>query len=177
MTGVAPLRAITLAVHPSTHGFGWAAFTGPFSPYDWGSVSAKGAGKNERCLRKIEKLLDRLTPQALVLEAFEPSASSRRTRVARLGRAVVALANAKGVDVAVYSFKDVRGCFAHMGATTRCEIAETIGRQFAAFGHLVPRRRRAWDPEHWRTSLFSAVALVLTHYQRDAGNLLSHLSA
>lgn len=173
----APYRAVTLAVHPTTHGFGWAAFTGPFSPYDWGNVSARGTDKNERCLRRVETLLARLTPQVLVLEAFEPDVAQRRPRLVRLGRAMTALAIARGVDVAIYPLNEVRGCFVHMGAVSRHEIAQTIVRQFAAFAHLLPRKRRPWDAEPWRLSLFNAVALVLTHYQRDATTLLESLSS
>lgn len=170
-------RSITLAVFPSTRGFGWAAFTGPFSPYDWGTVGARGADKNATCLRNAEKLLDRLTPAVLVLEAFEGTDSRRRPRLTRLSRALVALAVSRGVEVAVYPFTDVRGCFETVGARTRTEIAEAVGRMISAFAHLVPPRRRAWDAEHWRMSLFCAAALVLTYYQRDAGQLLDNLSA
>lgn len=175
MSRRAPYRAITLAIHPNAHGFGWAAFTGPFSPYDWGSVGAKGTGKNETCLRRIERLLDRLTPQVLVLEAFEGTGSARRPRSIRLCRAIMALAIDHGVDVAVCSFRDVRAHFLHVGARTRCEIAAAIGRQFTEFARLVPRARRAWEPEHWRISLFCAVALVMTHYHKDATQFLDNI--
>lgn len=165
-------RALTLAIHPSSRGFGWAAFEGPFSPFDWGTVDARGAHKNETCLRNIEKLLKRLTPEVVVLETFEARGSSRRNRITRLGRAIVALAAAQSIDVAIYPFKDVRQCFTHLGGHSRWEIACVIARQFTAFGHLLPNKRRPWDSEHWRLALFSAVALVLTHYQLNALSIL-----
>lgn len=173
----APYRALTLAIHPSSRGFGWAAFSGPLSLYDWGTPGARGTGKNEKCLQLVEKLLTRLTPQTLVLEAFEPEHSSRRNRITRLGRAIVALAASRGVDVAVFSSKDVRRCFEHLGVRSRWDIATTVARQFAELGHLLPTKPRAWEPEHWRMALFSATALALTHYQRDATLLLEDLSS
>lgn len=150
-------RSIVLAVHPNTRGFGWAAFTGPFSPHDWGTVGARGTGKNETCLRKVEKLLDQLSPAVLVLEAFEGEGAARQPRLVRLGRALVALAVSRGIEVAVYPFKEVRRCFETVGAKTRTEIAEAVGRMISAFAHLVPPRRKAWEAEHWRLSVFCAV--------------------
>lgn len=172
----APYRVLTLAIHPSSKGFGWAAFSGPLSPYGWGTVDVRGAHKNEKCLQKIEKLLTSLKPQTIVLETFEPGQSDRRTRITRLGRAIAALAAAQSIDVAIYRYKDVRGHFGHMGVNSRWDIAATIARQFPGLAHLLPRKRKAWDAEHWRMALFSAVALVMTHYQRDAATVLEGLA-
>jgi Holliday junction resolvasome RuvABC endonuclease subunit len=168
-------RALTLAIHPTSRGFGWVAFEGPFSPYDWGVVSARGPQKNAICLRRIEKLLTRLTPETLVLEAFERRQSVRRDRIENLGRALVALAASHAVGVTVFSFGEVRQCFASVGAWTRQEIAEAVARQITAFAHVLPRQRKPWDAENRRMALFSAAALALTHYQRDAHALLAAL--
>ena len=115
----APYRALTLAIHPNSRGFGWIALSGPFSPYDWGTVGVRGRDKNVRCLRHIEKLLDQLTPETVVLEAFDARNSKRRTRIANLGHAIVALAQGRIIDVAVYTFKDVQGVFADLGDGAR----------------------------------------------------------
>lgn len=171
----APYRALTLAIHPSTRGFGWVAFEGPFSPYDWGTVSIRGADKNERCLRKVERLLQRLTPETLVLEAFEKQNSLRRSRVTKLGFAIVALAAAQGTDVTIYSFSEVRACFAHMGARTRWDIAAILARQFGAFNRMLPRKRKAWEQEQRRMPLFNAAALAVASYQFGAVKLLETL--
>ncbi len=170
-------RALTLAVHANNRGLGWIAFEGPFTPYDWGTVGTpSGREKNERCLKRLEKLLDRLTPETLVLEAFERDASGRRDRIADLSRAIVALAISRGVDVAVHAFGDVRQCFASVGARSRQEIAEAVARQLGALDHLLPQKRRPWEAESWRMPLFCAAALALTHYQRRALILLDDLS-
>lgn len=169
-------RSLVLAIHPTSRGFGWVAFEGPFSPCGWGSVGARGVGKNSRCLRRIEKIIDRMTPETVVLEAFDRENSIRRNRVADLCRGIVAVGNAQSIDVAVYTFGDVRQTFAHVGARTRQEIAETVARQITAFAHILPRKRRPWDSEGHQMQLFSAAALALTHYQRDAGRLLESLS-
>ena len=174
MTVIAPPKGLTLAMHPFKSGFGWVAFEGPFSPYDWGLVIARRE-KNASCLRKLEKMLGRFLPDTLVLEVFDRRTSVRSDRISNLCRAIVALATDRGVEVAIYSRGDVRACFASVCAGTRQEIAEAVARHIAAFQHLLPEKRRPWDSEHQRMAIFAAGALVLTHYQLGASRFLDGL--
>lgn len=66
-------QSLVLAVYPSVRGFGWIAFEGPFSAYDWGLVFVQ-SDKNRRCVEHFERLLAHLEPEALVLEAFPEKA-------------------------------------------------------------------------------------------------------
>lgn len=166
--------SLTLAIHPSTRGFGWTVFEGPFAPFDWGLV-APSKDKNRTCLRKAEQLIERLQPHTLVLEAFEAPAARRSGRVRRLCRALVSLGADRGLEVAIYSRASIRTCFAPVGAVTRQEIAEAVVRHITAFEHRMPKRRRCWESEDCRMALFSAAALVLTHYALGATQLLDTL--
>lgn len=166
---------LTMAFHPTSRGFGWVAFEGPFAPYDWGTVSAKG-DKNAVCLRALEKLLNRLQPETLVLEASGRRSSVRSARIDRLCQAATALAADRGADVAVYTRGDIQSCFRTVGARSRQEIAEAVVRHVDALRHRLPSKRRPWDPEDRRMSLFCAAALVLTHYRFSAMLLLDDLS-
>lgn len=168
--------ALTLAVHPTSRGFGWIAFDGPFNAYDWAFVLAKGE-KNLSCLRSIERLFERLKPECLVIEAFERSDSSRADRIARLCRAVVALAVDHGIEVAIYRRGDVQATFASVGARTRDEIAFAVARHVEALRPRLPAKRRPWQSEDKRMALFSAAALVLTHFQLGASRLFDALDS
>ena len=163
-----------MGFHPTSRGFGWVAFEGPFAPYDWGIVSAKG-DKNGVCLRALEKLLARLEPETLALEASGRRASIRSGRIDRLSKAVMALAADRGVDVAVHTRADIQSCFKTVGAWTRQEIAEAVARHVDAFRHQLPKARRPWDAEDRRMALFSAAALVFTHFRFGSDRLLDHL--
>ena len=174
MSGTTPRTARTIAVHPTSRGFGWVAFEGPLSPYDWGLVGVK-ADKNARCIRKVEELFERFLPETLVLEAFERMNSSRADRIARLCRAIHSLATDRGIDVAVYTRRDVKQCFAGVGAVTRDEIAAAVVRHVDALRHWLPKARQPWESEHRRLAVFSAAALVLTHYQRGSAYVLHQL--
>ena len=165
---------IILALHPDRKGFGWVALEGPFALYDWG-LSVGGRDKNAACLRKIEALLERLTPETLVLESFERPTARRADRVTRLGRAICALAADRGANVAIYTREDIAACFADVGARTRQEIAEAVLRHVDAFRHLLPKPRRVWDSEDRRMALFSVAGLGLTHDCLEAATLFDEL--
>lgn len=169
-----PKIPLVFALHATSRGFGYVVFEGPFSPYDWGLVTAKG-DKNVACLRKLEKLLDRHQPETLLLE--EPgSVANRSDRIARLYKAATALSAGRTIDVAVYRLQDIKACFASVGARTRHEVAEAIARQIPAFDHKLPRPRKPWESESRRMALFCAAALVLTHFQLGANRLFDHLA-
>lgn len=155
-----------LGFHPTSRGFGWVLFEGPFTPIDWGLVSA-GIDKNASCLRRLERLLDRFAPEALVLEAYDHATTRRARRIADLCRAVRRAADDRGVETAVYSRAEVREAFAEVGARTRREIAEAVARHCEAIRHRLPRPRRPWESEDARGALFAAAAVGLAHYRLD----------
>jgi hypothetical protein len=169
-----PKNALIFALHATSRGFGYVVFEGPFAPYDWGTVTARG-DKNAICLHKLEKMLDRFTPETLILEAYGKDSSNRSDRIAKLYKAVENMAVNRGIEVAIYKRSDIQSCFASIGAKTRQEIAEAIARNIPAFGHQVPKARKAWQSEDRRMALFSAAALVLTHYQLGASQLFDDL--
>jgi Holliday junction resolvasome RuvABC endonuclease subunit len=165
-----PEYGLVLGFHPSSYGFGWAAFSSPLSLYDWGHCQAK-TRKNERCLRRLEKLLRRLAPQAIVLEAFD-TGEKRSQRIVDLCHAVVSLAMEERIEVMVYTRREIQSVFGAEGARTRQQVAETVARHHEPLRAKLPRPRRAWDPPDRRMAIFDAAAAVMTHYQVSAASLL-----
>lgn len=169
-----PENPLVFALHGTSRGFGYVVFEGPFTPYDWGTVVARGE-KNTSCLAKLEVLLDRHSPEILILEEAR-SVANRSERIKRLYAAVASMCMARNIDVAVYSLAQVKSCFARVGAKTRHEIAQAVGRQISAIAHLMPKLRRAWHSEDRRMAMFCAAALVLVHFQLSAATLFDELS-
>jgi len=156
-------KGLVMAVHPTTRGFGWVVFEAPFSPVDWGIASAR-TSRNEKLLRRFERLLKRYEPDTVVLEEFEGNGTRRVDRVQRLCRSIVHLAAGRGADTPIYRRTVVQTVFASAGAVTRYEIAEVIRQQIDAFSHRMPRKRRPWNCMDPRQSLFDAAALALTYF-------------
>jgi Holliday junction resolvasome RuvABC endonuclease subunit len=173
---VPPRQSYILGLHPTSSGMGWILFSGPFSPHDWGIRVTRGHDKNRKCLTHLRKLIARYQPEIIVLEAFERRTSARATRIERLGRAIVSLAASENIDVEIFTRGEVKAHFSRLGAITRQEVAEAIARHIPALSHRVPRPRRAWESDPPRMALFSAAALVITHYHTQATTLLDGLS-
>jgi len=165
--------ALTLGISPTKRGFGWVAFDGPLSLFDWGSVFVRGE-KNLNCVRYFEGLLDRLPVELLVME--EPSAKVHRSdRVSALQGLLRSSALLRNVEVATYRRDQVQRCFSVVAAQSQQEIAEAIARLFPDLAHKVPRKRSAWMGEDRRMAIFSAVALVLTHFQIDGTDFVESM--
>lgn len=169
-----PKNPLVFAIHATSRGFGYVVFEGPFAPYDWGSVIARG-DKNAVCLAKANKMLERFMPETLVLEVYGKDSSNRSARIAKLYKAITALAINHGIDVEVYSRSEIQASFASVGAVTRQEIAEAVARIVPAFSHRKPKLRKPWQSEDRRMAMFCAAALVLTHYQMGASRVFEDL--
>ena len=158
-----PKHSLVLALHATSRGFGYVVFEGPSAPFDWGMVGAKG-DKNAHCLRKLEVMLDRFMPETLLLEEAT-SVANRSGRIAKLYVATASMAVSRGIEVVIYKLGQIKACFASVGATTRQEIAEAVGRHIDAFRHRLPKQRKPWQAQDRRMAMFCAAALVLTHFQ------------
>ena len=158
-----PKNPLILAIHATSRGFGYVVFEGVGAPYDWGTVGARG-DKNAVCLRKIEMMLDRFAPETLLLEEAK-SVANRSARIQRLYAAIASMATHRSIEVAIYTLGQIKTCFARVGAITRQDIAEAVGRYIEAFRHQMPKPRKPWQAQDRRMAMFCAAALVLTHYQ------------
>ena len=158
-------HTLVLGLYPTTRGFAFALFEGPLSPYDWGVSYMKG-GKNEWCLKKISKLLDRYTPDAIVLQDMSSTGTWRVPRIRALNSEIEKLAEARGITAFAYSRRQVRPYFPQ--PHTRQQIAETIAKHIPAFESFLPPVRKIWKSENPHMSLFDVAALALTHYQVEA---------
>jgi Holliday junction resolvasome RuvABC endonuclease subunit len=173
MTRTPKWRSLTIAFHPTSEGFGWVAFESPLALVDWNLVYVT-MDKNAACLRRLEKLFARLSPETLVLEAFERG-RARADRIQRLCRGVVDLAQSMGIDVAILTRDEVKACFAEVGAVTRQEIAQAVARSLEALQRHLPRPRQTWDNQDPRIALFSAAAVGLSHFRLSSAKLLDSL--
>ena len=168
-------RPLILGLYPSASGIGWAAFANPFTVHHHGVYRGSRKNKSASCLRKVAWLLDRLNPEILVLEAFEPESSGRSKRIANLLRDIATLAAERDLEFHLYRKDEVQDAFRVVEARTRDEIAEAVTRHVPALAPYLPSKRKAWQGEDRALSRLSAAALVLTHYHFEAHQFFKDL--
>ena len=154
-----------LAVDPSTRGFGYALFEGPDRLVDWGTKDIR-TDKDRAALRKIEELIRRYEPVVLVVEDCGHARSRRNLRVRRLTRQMFALARRSGIKGYALPVATVYQQFSKRGAQTKYDIASVLAREFPALMLRLPPKRKPWQSEDSRMSIFDAAALGYTYLAR-----------
>jgi hypothetical protein len=159
-------RSSVLALFPTSPGYAYAYFQMRGRLFDWGLKRMSGSrrDRNAKSMTDIQALIDRYQPDSVVVEDWSFPGSRRSGRIRRLHRSIVHAAQTRLIEVEKYSRHDVRTTFASVGAMSRYEIAQAVGREFPALVHRLPRRRRSWESERSVMGIFAAVALALTSY-------------
>jgi len=158
---------LVLSVYPTSRGYAFVLFEGPLNPYDWGIKEIRKKQKNEHTLESIQELINRYRPAYLIIEDHTERGSRRSSRIRRLYRMLMHLAESEQVEVFRYSQKAIRNCFESVGARSKYEIAQAIARQIPAFAHRMPKLRKIWMSEDPRQSLFDAAALGIVFYESE----------
>ena len=149
-----------MAVALSTSGFGYAVFEGNEMLVECDTKTARGDNKNAQTLKKVEKLIAHFQPDVLILENTSVKDSRRWQRIRILSQQIIKLARDGKVEVKLISRERVMKTFFPAGDGTRHAMAEAIAKMFSEqLKAQLPPKRKLWDSENHRMSMFDAVAL------------------
>ncbi len=129
---------------------------------DWGARSfRRGANAVRVPLRiKVARLLDEYAPCALVLERPRAGKHVRIVaairKQAKLQRIPIRLISAKAVDVAFSGSND-----------NKHQIAFALATRFPDLVSVLPPKRKPWQSEDYRMSIFDAAALGTAYFERQ----------
>ena len=152
----------TLAVDPTTSGFGFVVLEGSEHLVDWG-LGRLEKPESDLFQKRIEKLLDRTAPQVLVLEDMHES--RRGERAIAWARIALKSAEKRGIRVERVSRAEASKHFASSGKT-RWEIGLAISHFFPELAPTLPKKRRIWESEDRRMTIFTAASFALTFLRR-----------
>jgi hypothetical protein len=154
--------ALVLAFYPHARGFAYVLFEGPRSPVDWGMSDLPSREKPRGCLARLRLLLDRYTPDILVIREMRDHKGGKQK--AKLSELMLELAESRDLPAVAISREHVKAAFGHLGSATRYAIAETIGQHLPIIAPYLPPARKIWNGEDRRMGLFDAAALALTFF-------------
>jgi hypothetical protein len=160
------IRVLSLDLQP--RGFGYAVFEGTARLVDWGATDIR-KDKERVVLRKIGQLIGLFQPMVLVVEDCAHARSRRNSRVRRLTETILVAAKEFGLEGHALSLAAVYRMFATSGAGTKYEIASALVRAFPELMVRLPPKRKPWQSEDSRMSIFDAVALGLAYFHRRHG--------
>jgi hypothetical protein len=153
-----PENSTILAIDPTTKGFAFAVFETPDHLIDWGLRTAPA--KSGALLQKVGGLLARHQPDLFVLEDTHARRSLRRVRARKEIRSMERLALKRGVKVARVSRLAVLDTLAP--GKTKYEAAAKLAEIFPVLAERLPRKRKIWETEVERMSIFDALGFAVT---------------
>jgi hypothetical protein len=146
-----------LAIDPTPQGFAYAVLEGPDFLVDWGIVHFSGGIALAK--ERFDTLVLRYLPDGLVVEDYS---NTRRGRPAKaVIRRLEARSKLHDIPVSLISREEVKAYFRPTGFKKH-EIAEEIAKRFPELRSRIPKRRRLWESEAERMSIFDAVSFALT---------------
>jgi RNase H-fold protein (predicted Holliday junction resolvase) len=159
-TPTRPSRII--AIDPTTKGFGYAILDLPLRLVAWGMAHIEGE-KRSGAIARFEALLDQFRPDAVVLEDTTAPGSRRYPRVRDLLEALAKVARERGIQVQSVSRLAVIGYFSSKeDQATKHSIATTLAVAYPELAEKVPKKRKTWQSEDERISVFDALSLAVT---------------
>jgi Holliday junction resolvasome RuvABC endonuclease subunit len=153
-----------LSIDPHPRGFGYAVFEGPGRLVDWGTKDVR-QDKERVALHKVEELVRWYRPTVIVVEDCAHRKSRRNPRVRQLTERILAAAREFGLEGRTLPVVTVYRTFAGTGAGNKYGIATALVRAFPELMVRLPHKRKPWQSEDSRMSIFGAVALGLTYFR------------
>jgi hypothetical protein len=155
-------RKRVIAFDVRSGGFGFAIFEGPNELLDFGVRSFRG-GANAVRVPPREKL-------AALFDEFDPAVVVRRDSFHRgnkwrlkIDDALLQEAAKRRVPVRHVTRRGVKKAFlGHDG--NKHEIATDLAERFPALAAKLPPKRKCWQSEDYRMSIFDAAAVAVAHF-------------
>lgn len=169
---------IVLAIDLRHRRFGYAAFESRKVLLSWGHRVYRAVGELERALaqRRIAKLLEEIRPDVIVLKKERWAKGLTDRYLGNVVRAVQEEASSRSIPIYLIEGKDVAKTFGIFQCTNREQIAATLARMFPELAWSIPPKRKAWQSEHPRLSVFDAIALGVTFWLTIGPSLIANLN-
>jgi len=154
-----------MTVFPNKCGIGHAVFESPRFPVEWGICDVRGDDRHRKAVSRIKRLVDRYSPDMLVLRDLADIRLKRGRRHYRLLKALEELGKSRGISTMRFSRAEIRRSFDSLRSPSRHAIVHAIVAQIPTFEAYIPPVRKIWQTEDRRMVLFDAAALALAFYR------------
>jgi hypothetical protein len=126
--------------------------------------------------RRVESLVSSFNPTQIAVAESEVAASHNASSVRSLIRSIRTNARARSVPFQSIDRKFIRDSFLEFNASSKHEIAMVLVNHFPELRWKLPPKRRTWEKEHFRMTLFDAVAVSLACWSRLSEKRFSNRS-
>lgn len=152
-----------LAIDLRASSFGFVAFEGPTRLLDYGVRSFRQGVNAVKvpASTKIAALIEQYEPSAVVLKHWTGDTNGKR---AKMRQAVARQANLRRIPVRLLRRGAVRNVFAG-DDRNKYTIASALAQRFPELAARLPPKRKIWQSEDYRMSIFDAAALGVAYFK------------
>ena len=154
-----------LALDLRARRFGYAVFEGPRRLLDSGT-RANVAGRPEESgtsARALSEFLKLWSPATIVIKKQRWELASEWA----IREALLNQAKARSIDIRLLDQTQLNYRFRQLGCSTKEDVAEVLAKIFPELIWTLPPKRKVWESEHPRMSVFDAIALGLVYWQSE----------
>ena len=157
-------RKIIVAFDLHPRRFAFAVFKGPNELLDFGARSFPRGPNAVRVptQAKLAAIFENFDPVAVILSDRRFRRGGRKSRIAH---ALQKQALERGLPLRFVTTAAVKKAFAGHDSNKH-EIASALARQFPALAAKLPPKRKIWQTECYRMSMFHAAALGVAYFAR-----------
>jgi hypothetical protein len=160
-------RVLALDVRPRS--FGYVVFEGADLLLDWGVQSFRNGRNSVRIplATKIAALLEDFHPAVVVAKEPPSRKKVNRARTRKILELIRHKASLRGIRTCVLKRRAASSFFGGEERVTKHEIATALAERFAELRPLLPPKRKLWESEDYRMSIFDSAALGVAYFDRQ----------
>jgi hypothetical protein len=165
MTNLSLHRVLTLDIRPRR--FGYAIFEGPHLLLDWG-IRTHGDDDRSSLERRLNDLRSMFAPSVILVRKTAESGRITQPRILRALSIVKHFAKRMLVRVRWVDESSLRSFFSRDATVNKHDIARMVAERFPQLSWRLPPKRKPWQSEPKRQSIFDAASLGIYYYGRRA---------
>lgn len=157
-------RVLAFDVRPRS--LAYTAFEGPEKLLDWGTRRFRGGMNAVRVplADKIAALLQEIDPQVVVLKAPPERIKLNRAKTQKALTCIREVADRLHIRTRQFTRRAAKNPFGIDSKLTRYQIARALAQRFPELAQVLPPKRKPWETEDCRMSIFDAAALAMTYF-------------
>ncbi len=152
-----------LAIFFNTNGFGYVEMKSPLDVIQKGIKTFKPSGSPHQW-EELNKLIKQTKPDRVILEDVQSEKSHKRSRIHELISQLCEYLKDSNIECSCYDRAQIRKVFETWHAKSKYEIALVLAQSLPAFKGYLYDKPKYPKMEHYRTVVFDAAALGITHY-------------
>lgn len=154
---------VILSIFFNTNGFGYVLMNEPTDAIKKGIKSFKPV-ESPKLWEELINMIHDIKPERIVLENEAGSKTHKGKRITKLIKRLKLFLEGMGMPYASYDREQIRMVFELWHARSKYDIAIVISKSLPAFQNYLHNKPKYPKTEHYRTVLYDAAALGITHY-------------